>query len=164
MPTALYPGTFDPVTFGHIDIARRAASMFTKVIAVIGENPSKKTFFTADERLNLASDALGDVHNIEVVRYDGLTVNCLNEYSATFIIRGLRALSDFEYEFQMALTNRTLNDAAETVFLMPSAEFIFLNSTMVKQIAKLGGDVSAFVPAHVDRKLKEKYGAAGDRT
>ncbi|MBD3242811.1 MAG: pantetheine-phosphate adenylyltransferase [Chitinivibrionales bacterium] len=156
MPVALYPGTFDPITFGHIDIARRAASIFNKIIAVVAENPSKKTTFTAEERLAMAREALNDVDNIEVVRYDGLTVNCMREYRATFIVRGLRALSDFDYEFQMALTNRSMNSAAETVFLMPSVEYIYLNSTMVKQIAALGGDVGAFVPQSVQQQLHQR--------
>jgi pantetheine-phosphate adenylyltransferase len=157
MPVALYPGTFDPITFGHIDIARRAARMFTKLIAVVSVNPSKKTLFSAEERVEMARRALEDVDNIDVIHYAGLTVNCMREHRATFIIRGMRALSDFDYEFQMALTNRNMNSNAETVFLMPSAEYIFLNSTMVKQIALLGGDVSSFVPAHVRDAL---YGAA----
>jgi len=156
MPVALYPGTFDPITFGHIDIARRAASIFTKVIAVVAENASKQTTFTADERVALAREAMADVANISVVRYDGLIVNCMREYKATLIIRGLRALSDFDYEFQMAFTNRNMNSSAETVFLMPSADFIYLNSTMVKQIAGLGGDVGAFVPPNVERALHER--------
>jgi pantetheine-phosphate adenylyltransferase len=158
MPVALYPGTFDPITFGHIDIARRAASIFSKVVAVVAENPSKKTTFSAEERLTMAHEALNDVHNIDVVRYDGLTVNCMREYGATFIVRGLRALSDFDYEFQITLTNRSMNSAAETVFLMPSAEYIYLNSTMVKQIASLGGDVGAFVPPSVQQHLYARLG------
>ncbi len=158
MPVALYPGTFDPITFGHIDIARRAASIFKKIIAVVAENPSKKTTFSTEERVSMACEALSDVDNIEVVRYDGLIVNCMREYHATFIVRGLRALSDFDYEFQMALTNRSMNSAAETVFLMPSVEYIYLNSTMVKQIASLGGDVSAFVPPSVQQRLHQRLG------
>jgi pantetheine-phosphate adenylyltransferase len=158
MPIALYPGTFDPITFGHIDIARRAASIFTKVIAVVAENPAKKTLFSTEERVGLARRALADVTNLEVVRYDGLIVNCMRDQKATLIIRGMRALSDFEYEFQMAFTNRNMNSAAETVFLMPSAEYVYLNSTMVKQIANLGGDVSSFVPPHVRAALLDKFG------
>jgi len=157
MPTALYPGTFDPITFGHIDIAGRAASIFNQVIAVVALNPSKQTLFTIEERLGMVQQALGSIPNITVIRYEGLIVDCLREYNATAIIRGLRALSDFEYEFQMALTNRTMNAEAETVFLMPSEKFIYLNSTMVKQIAQLRGDISAFVPHDVHRKLKQKY-------
>lgn len=158
MPIAIYPGTFDPITHGHIDIARRAASIFTKVFAVVAVNPAKKTIFTPDERVGLAKEALADVSNIEVIRYDGLIVDCMRDCRATLIIRGLRALSDFEYEFQMAFTNRNMNASAETVFLMPSAEYVYLNSTMVKQIAGLGGDVSPFVPKHVSQLLKLKLG------
>jgi pantetheine-phosphate adenylyltransferase len=158
MPVALYPGTFDPITNGHVDIVIRAASIFSKVIAVVAENPAKKTLFSAEQRLDLARTALKDIENVEVIRYDGLIVNCMREHDATLLIRGLRALSDFEYEFQMALTNRNMNTAAETVFLMPSAEYIYLNSTMVKQIANLGGDVGAFVPKNVMQSLIEKVG------
>jgi pantetheine-phosphate adenylyltransferase len=156
MPVALYPGTFDPITHGHVDIARRAAGIFTRVIAVVAVNPNKKTLFSADERVAMATTALADVDNIEVVRYDGLIVNCMRDSKATLIIRGLRALSDFDYEFQMAFTNRNMNAAAETVFLMPSAEYIYLNSSMVKQIAGLGGDVSSFVPPVVEQALRQK--------
>jgi len=156
MPIALYPGTFDPITLGHVDIARRAASIFTRVVAVVAVNPVKHTLFSADERVDMARDALGDVSNIEVIRYDGLIVNCMRECRATFIVRGLRALSDFEYEFQMAFANRSMSDSAETVFLMPSAEYIYLNSSMVKQIAELGGAVTAFVPPAVELALARK--------
>jgi pantetheine-phosphate adenylyltransferase len=156
MPTALYPGTFDPITFGHIDIAVRAAKIFKKVIAVVAENPGKDPLFSPKERLAMAREALSDVRNIEVIPYAGLIANCLREHKATVLIRGLRAISDFEYEFQMAFTNRNINQAAETVFLMPSAEFTYLNSSMVKQISRLGGDVSTFVPACVARRLSKK--------
>ncbi|NLD98822.1 MAG: pantetheine-phosphate adenylyltransferase [Fibrobacter sp.] len=157
MRTALYPGTFDPVTYGHIDIAVRAAQIFPKVIAVIAENPSKNPLFTVEERLELAKEVFKDVPQIEVIRYSGLIVNCLREYNASVLIRGLRALSDFESEFQMAFTNRNLHSSSETVFLMPSAEFTYLSSTMVKQIARLGGDIGAFVPECVQRRLQQKY-------
>jgi pantetheine-phosphate adenylyltransferase len=157
MPVAIYPGTFDPITFGHMDIARRAASIFKKVYAVIADNPQKNPVFDVEERFSMAKVALGDIPNLEVIRYSGLIVNCLKELNATAIIRGLRALSDFEYEFQMALTNRNMFEAAETVFLMPNEKFIYLNSTMVKQIARLGGDVHSFVPEHVCRELKKKW-------
>lgn len=156
MPVALYPGTFDPITYGHIDIAVRASRIFKKVIAVVAENPAKNPVFTADERLEMVAECVGDIENIEVVRYDGLIVNCLEKYKATAIIRGLRALSDFDYEFQMAYTNRNMNGKAETVFLMPSAEFTYLNSSMVKQIARLGGDVSSFVPETVRKQLVDR--------
>jgi len=157
MPTALYPGTFDPITFGHIDIAVRAANIFSRVIAVIADNTTKNPLFSVNERLEMARDALAHVPTIEVIAYRGLIANCLEERKATAIIRGLRALSDFEYEFQMAFTNRNINEDAETVFLMPSAKYTYLNSTMVKQIAKFGGDVSGFVPEHVAQRLVGKY-------
>ena len=156
MPTALYPGTFDPITFGHIDIAVRAAEIFKKVIAVVAENPGKDPLFSPKERLDMAREALAHMQNIEVIAYNGLIANCLREHKATVLIRGLRAISDFEYEFQMAFTNRSINESAETVFLMPSAKYTFLNSSMVKQISRLGGDVSAFVPPCVLRHLAKK--------
>jgi pantetheine-phosphate adenylyltransferase len=157
MSTALYPGTFDPITFGHIDIAVRAASIFSKVIAVIADNTTKNPLFSVQERLDMAREALSHVANIEVIVYRGLIANCLVEQKATAIIRGLRALSDFEYEFQMAFTNRNINEDAETVFLMASAKYTYLNSTMVKQIGKFGGDVSGFVPENVALRLIEKF-------
>jgi pantetheine-phosphate adenylyltransferase len=156
MPTALYPGTFDPITFGHIDIAQRAATVFSNVIAVVAENPTKNPLFSSAERLAMAKEAFSDFPNIQVISYGGLIANCLLEQKATVLIRGLRAISDFEYEFQMAFTNRNINQSAETVFLMPSAEYTYLNSSMVKQISRLGGDVSSFVPPCVARRLAEK--------
>lgn len=156
MPIALYPGTFDPITNGHIDIAVRATSIFSKVIAVVAANPSKSPLFSADERVAMAREALKDMPAIEVIKYDGLIVNCMREYSATAIIRGLRAMSDFDYEFQMAFTNRNMNKRAETVFLMPNAEYTYLNSTLVKQIATHRGDISSFVPPVVQQRLYEK--------
>jgi pantetheine-phosphate adenylyltransferase len=160
MPTALYPGTFDPPTFGHIDIAVRAAGIFPRVIAVVADNPNKKErLFSADERLEMVKESVKHIPNIDVIRYDGLIVNCLREYSASVIIRGLRAMSDFDYEFQMAFTNRNMNNEAETIFLMPSVEYTYLNSSMVKQLVKHGGDVRAFVPEHVRLRLIEKIEA-----
>jgi pantetheine-phosphate adenylyltransferase len=156
MPIALYPGTFDPITFGHIDILLRAAKIFGQVIAVVAENPHKNPVFTAKERLEMIEEAVKDNEKIRVITFNGLIANCLKECGATVIIRGMRALSDFDYEFQMAFTNRNMNEEAETIFLMPSAQYIYLNSTMVKEIAKLGGDVSAFVPGHVMKRLLEK--------
>jgi pantetheine-phosphate adenylyltransferase len=158
MKTALYPGTFDPITYGHIDIAKRAAQIFYKVIAVVAENPSKNPLFNITERLEMVKDALKNVPNIEVISYSGLIVNCLQEYNGSAIIRGLRALSDFEYEFQMAYTNRNLHSSAETVFFMPSSEYTYLSSTMVKQIARLNGKITEFVPEHVRIKLQKKFG------
>jgi pantetheine-phosphate adenylyltransferase len=158
MRTAIYPGTFDPITKGHIDIAKRASRIFGKVIAVVAENPSKNPLFSVEERLEMVKDALNDVKNIKVIRYSGLIVNCLKEHNGSAIIRGLRALSDFESEFQMAYTNRNMLSVAETVFLMPSSEYTYLSSTMVKQIARLNGNISDFVPEFVKKKIHEKYG------
>ena len=157
MKAALYPGTFDPVTNGHIDIAVRASRIFPKVIAVIADNPAKMPLFNADERVELARECFKHVPQIEVIKYSGLLVHCLREYNATVMIRGLRALSDFEYEFQLAFTNRSLHSASETVFLMPSAKYTYLSSTMVKQIASLHGDISTFVPECVRQRIEEKY-------
>ena len=157
MSTALYPGTFDPITFGHIDIAVRASQIFSRVIAVVAQNPGKNPLFSVEERLDMVRESLKEVPRIEVISYGGLVVNCVKEQNATVIIRGLRALTDFEYEFQMAYTNRKLFEAAETVFLMPSARYTYLNSTMVKQIARFGGEIGNFVPAYVRDKLLEKF-------
>jgi pantetheine-phosphate adenylyltransferase len=156
MPVAIYPGTFDPVTYGHIDIAIRASKIFQKLYAVVAENPLKAPLFSSGERFEMVQEALKGHKKIEVVTYAGLIANCLRDYKATSIIRGLRALSDFEYEFQMAFTNRNLNEKAETVFLMPSVEYTYLSSSMVKQLIRLGGDVSSFVPDFVQTKLEKK--------
>ncbi|MDR0331364.1 MAG: pantetheine-phosphate adenylyltransferase [Chitinispirillales bacterium] len=156
MPTAIYPGTFDPITYGHIDIAVRASKVFKRVIAVVAVNQSKSPLFTPGERVDMAREALKDLPRIEVIGYSGLIVSCVKEYGASAIIRGLRAMSDFDYEFQMAYTNRNMLESAETVFFMPSAEYTYLNSTLVKQIARHGGDIGAFVPDVVKRRLLEK--------
>ncbi len=161
MSTALYPGTFDPITFGHIDIAVRASQIFSRVIAVVAQNPGKNPLFSVEERLSMVREALKDVPRIEVISFGGLVVNCVKEHNATVIIRGLRALTDFEYEFQMAYTNRKLFEKAETVFLMPSARYTYLNSTMVKQIARFGGEIGNFVPEHVKERLFEKFAPGG---
>ncbi len=157
MPTAIYPGTFDPITNGHIDIAIRASNIFTKVIAVVSENPQKMCLFSPDERYDLVHKSLKNIKNVEVVRHSGLIIDCIDKFKATVIIRGLRALSDFDYEFQMAFTNRQLNSKADTVFLMPSARYTYLSSTMIRQIAQLGGDVKEFLPDCVQKKLVEKF-------
>ena len=158
MPIAIYPGSFDPITYGHIDIAVRASRIFSKVIAVVAPNAAKTNpLFSVTQRIDMVRTALGDIDNIEVVTYDGLIVNCLTDYKATAIIRGLRALSDFEYEFQMAYTNREMLTSAETIFLMPSAKYTYLNSSLVKQISRLGGDVTSFVPPCVQKLLAEKF-------
>ncbi|MCL2689701.1 MAG: pantetheine-phosphate adenylyltransferase [Chitinispirillia bacterium] len=156
MSIALYPGTFDPITFGHIDIAVRASQIFSKVIAVVATNPAKNPLFTPQERVEMAREALKNVPDVEVISYDGLVVDCMREYNATAIIRGLRAVSDIDYEFQMAFTNRKMLESAETVFLMPSAEYVYLSSTLVKQIARHGGEIGQFVPDCVKQRMLEK--------
>ncbi|MCL2220182.1 MAG: pantetheine-phosphate adenylyltransferase [Chitinispirillia bacterium] len=161
MPTALIPGTFDPITYGHIDIAVRASNIFKRVIAVVATNPSKSPMFSADERVDMAKEALAGtgIRRIEVIGYSGLIVNCVMEYGASAIIRGLRAVSDLDYEFQMAFTNRNMLESAETVFLMPSAKYAYLNSTLVRQIASYGGEIGEFVPESVKRRIIEKMSA-----
>jgi len=160
MGTALYPGSFDPITFGHIDIARRASRIFSRVIAVVASNPGKNPLFSVNERIDMVKHSLSDVPNIEVISYSGLIVNCVKQYEASVIIRGLRALTDFEYEFQMAYTNRQLYEPAETVFLMPSARYTYLTASLVRQIGRLNGDISTFAPAYVCQKLSEKFARA----
>ncbi len=158
MPIAIYPGTFDPITLGHIDIAERASAIFTKVIAIVSVNPSKNCLFSDEERLELARRSMAHLDRVEVISYGGLVVDALKEYEASTIIRGVRALSDFDYEFQMAFTNRQLSSSAETVFLMPSAEYTYLSSSLVRNLAQFHGDISRFVPAPVELALNEKFG------
>jgi len=157
MPIALYPGSFDPITNGHIDIAVRAAKIFTEVIVIVADNLQKTCLFSVDERLEMVRESLKDIKNISAAKHRGLVVECIEAYKATVIIRGLRALSDFDYEFQMAFTNRELNSRADTVFLMPSVNYTYLSSTMIRQIAQLGGEVKGMLPECVRRKLVEKY-------
>lgn len=157
MAVALYPGSFDPITNGHIDIAIRASNIFKKVIVVVADNPQKKCLFTIEERVEMVRESLKRIKNMEVVRYRGLIVGCVDQYKASVIIRGLRALSDFDYEFQMAFTNRELNSRADTVFLMPSAKYTYLSSTMIREIAQLGGEVRGLLPECVREKLIDKY-------
>jgi len=153
---AIYPGTFDPPTKGHLDILRRACKLFDRLIVVVAENPQKVPFFSAKERLDLLRSLTGDMEEVEVEILKGLVANYARKKGAVAIIRGLRAISDFEYEFQMALTNRHLNPRVETVFLMPSKNYTFLNSTLVKNIAELGGELSSFVPPLVQEFIHKK--------
>lgn len=161
MQVALYPGTFDPVTNGHIDIAQRASNIFGRIIAVVADNPTKKCLFSVEERHEIAVEAFSSIKNLEVIRYGGLIADCVDEYGAIAIIRGLRALSDFDYEFQMAFTNRQLNMRADTVFFMPSARYTYLSSTLVRQLAQFGGNVSTMLPECVVRRLEKKFGTTG---
>ena len=164
MPIALYPGTFDPITNGHIDIAVRASCIFKKIVTVVADNPQKNCLFTVEERMDMVQKSLKKIKNIEVVKYSGLIVDCIEKYKATAIIRGLRALSDFDYEFQMAFTNRELNSKADTVFLMPSAKYTYLSSTMIREIAQLGGEVRELLPDCVRKKLLEKFKTTKSKT
>lgn len=154
---AIYPGTFDPVTLGHIDVLQRAAGIFDKVVISVSESSSKKTLFTLEERIELIKKAAGKIKNIEVDKFKGLLVKYAERKKAAAVIRGLRAVSDFEYEFQMALTNRKISSKVETVFFMPNEKYSFISSTLVKEIAALGGNVKSFVPEAVWQQLKKKY-------
>ena len=147
MSIAICPGSFDPVTNGHLDIIRRAAKLFDRVIVVVMINAAKTTLFTREERTDLLRRATADIPNVEVDSYGGLLADYAAEKGATAIVKGLRAVSDFEYEFQMALTNRKLNPDTETVFLTTKAENLYLSSSLIKQIAGFGGDISDFIPA-----------------
>ena len=156
MKTAIYPGTFDPVTYGHVDVAERAARLFDKVIICVATNSSKAPIFNGNERVQLVREAVKKIKNIEVEEFDGLLVEYARAKKADVIVRGLRAVSDFEYEFQMALTNRKLCADIDTVFLMPDEKYTYLNSSIVREIAKFGGNVSEFVPPHVQKELLKK--------
>lgn len=147
MKTAVCPGSFDPVTLGHIDIIKRAAAIFDHVIVVVMNNAAKRAMFTQEERVDFLRQATAGITNVEVDCYDGLLAEYARQRGANVIVKGLRALSDFEYEFQMALTNRKLNPNAETVFLTTSAQYMYLSSSLVKQIAQLGGDIRDLVPS-----------------
>lgn len=144
--TAICPGSFDPVTYGHLDIITRAAGMFEKLIVVVASNATKKCSFSPEERVEMIKKCVCDLSNVEVVHFDGLLAEYAAKVGANAIIKGLRAMSDFEYEFQMALTNKELNPQVETLFLTTSAQNMYLSSSMVKQIASMGGDISHFVP------------------
>ncbi len=154
---AIYPGTFDPITNGHIDVIQRALNIFDKVVIVIARNPRKQTIFSEKERLALIRESLLNYNNIEITATDKLTVEFAKSISAKAIIRGIRAVSDFEYEFQIALMNRKLCPEIATIFLMPNEKYTYLNSSIVRELARYGADVSEFVPTCVSQKLKEKF-------
>lgn len=153
---AVFPGTFDPFTNGHLDLTRRAARLFDKVVVAIAENPGKGTLFTTEERTEMIREVLGRMKRVEVVAFSDLVVACAKRAGAMVMIRGLRAVSDFEFEFQMALMNRRLSPALEVAFLMPSQRYTYLNSTLVKEVARLGGRVTGLVPLAVERRLKQR--------
>lgn len=158
MKIAIYPGTFDPITNGHLDIIERASKMFDKVIVTVAVNSSKTPMFTADERVALVRAALKDqkIKNVTVEQFSGLLVNFARKKNASALIRGLRAVSDFEYEFQMALMNRKLAPKITTVFLMPHEKYTYLNSSIIREVARLGGDVKEMVPQAVHKALHQK--------
>jgi len=160
MPVAaMYPGTFDPITLGHEDLVRRAAGIFERVVVAIAADPgSKAPMFSIDERVELARAALEGEKNIEVRRYGGLTVDFAKEHKLSIIVRGLRAVADFEYEFQLATMNRHLTEEVETVFLTPTDTYTFISSTLVREIATLGGDITEFVSPTVKKALLAKVG------
>ena len=153
---AIYPGTFDPITRGHEDLVRRAAGMFDKLILAIAESPAKQPRFPLADRVEMAQEILGDVKNVEIVGFNTLLMDFVHEQGAKVIVRGLRAVSDFEYEFQMAGMNRSLYPEVETVFLTPGEQYMFISATMVREIALLGGDVSKFVQPCVNKRLRAK--------
>ena len=158
MKIGIYPGSFDPITYGHIDIIERAAIITDKLIVSVLDNPDKNPLFTVEERVAMIKEAVKGKANIEVESFAGLTVDYCKLKNATFMIRGLRAVTDFEYELQLAETNRVLYDKVDTVFLLTNLNYAYLSSSAVKQVLKYGGDVSKFVPKYVEDRLREKYG------
>jgi pantetheine-phosphate adenylyltransferase len=162
MHTAVYPGTFDPITNGHIDLVKRAVILFDHVVVAVAADTGKKPVCGLDERVELARRALADVERISVVPFEGLLVSFCREQGARVLLRGLRAVSDFEYEFQLAGMNRRLAPEIETIFLTPAEQYTFISSTLVREIARLGGDVSEFVHPEVQRALNEKFCAGSD--
>ncbi len=155
--TAIYPGTFDPITNGHLDLIARASRVYARVIVAIAVNRDKSPLLSIDERVELVKQVTTEYNNVDVIGFDTLLVECARKYGADVILRGLRAVSDFEYEFQLAGMNRRLSPDLETMFLTPAEQYEFISSSMIREIAKLGGDVSSFVPDVVRQKLIEKY-------
>lgn len=155
--TAVYPGTFDPITNGHLDIIERASSLFNKVIVTVAVNTTKTPLFTKEERKDMIENVTSGFGNVEVDVFDGLLVDYSQKKQASVIIRGLRAISDFEYEFQMSLTNRKLAPGINTIFLMPNEKYTYLNSSLIRELAKFNADITDFVPEYVLKKLKDKF-------
>src|SRR6202011_346829 len=157
MRRAIYPGSFDPVTNGHLDVVERARKLFDEVIVAVAHNDAKQALFTLQERLDLLRETFGKIDNVRIASFNGLLVDFAVREKAGAVIRGLRAVSDFEFEFQMALMNRKLEGAVEAIFLMPKEDYTYLSSRLVKEIARLGGDVSSFVPPLVAKALAQKF-------
>ena len=157
MRTVIYPGSFDPITNGHLDVIQRAAKLFDRVVVAVAQNDSKRPLFSLAERLALVQAAVGHLPHVEADSFDGLLIEYAERRHAQAIVRGLRAVSDFEFEFQLALMNRNLDERIETIFMMPKDTYTFLSSRTVKEIARLGGDVSCFVPTYVRDALAKKF-------
>jgi pantetheine-phosphate adenylyltransferase len=157
MKKAVYPGMFDPVTNGHLDVIKRGSIIFDKLVISVGCNPLKEALFSVEDRMEMIKNNVRDFKNVEVDCFGGMLVDYLKKQHTNIILRGIRTVSDFEYEFQRALTNRVLNKEVETVFVMTSEQYSFLNSTLIKEAVSLGGSVSQFVPPDVERRLKEKF-------
>jgi pantetheine-phosphate adenylyltransferase len=153
---AIYPGTFDPVTYGHIDLIKRASRIFDKVIVSVAHNKSKGVLFSVAERVSMLEDAVREIKNVEIDHFEGLVVDYVKRSGSRVMIRGLRMLSDFEYEFQMALTNRKLADNIETIFMMPHEDYSYISSKLIKEAASLGADVSNFLPKKTEMALRKK--------
>ena len=159
MIKAVYPGTFDPLTRGHEDLVRRASTLFDSLILAVADSKAKRTFFTMEERVAMAREVLGELKNVEIVGFSGLLIDFVRQHGARVVLRGLRAVSDFEYEFQLAGMNRSLYPDFETMFLTPSEQHMFISATLVREIASLGGDVSKFVHPSVQIRLSKKVKA-----
>ena len=157
MRRAIYPGSFDPITNGHLDVIERARKLFDEVIVAVAHNDEKQPLFALEERLDLLQETVGRIDSVRIAQFDGLLVDFAVQQEAVAVIRGLRAVSDFEFEFQMALMNRKLQGAVETIFLMPKEEYTYLSSRIIKEIARLGGDVSSFVPMTAAKALGRKF-------
>ncbi|HAK06881.1 MAG TPA: pantetheine-phosphate adenylyltransferase [Spartobacteria bacterium] len=157
MRRAIYPGSFDPITNGHLDVIERARKLFDEVIVAVAHNDEKEALFSLEERLRFLQDSIGKIDKVRIAQFDGLLVEFAVAQKASAVIRGLRAVSDFEFEFQMALMNRKLETGVETIFLMPKEEYTYLSSRIIKEIARLGGDVSSFVPPAVSKALVRKF-------
>jgi len=154
---AIYPGTFDPITDGHLDLILRASKLFSEVIVAIATNQGKAPLFSLDDRVTMAEEVTSHLPNVTIIGFSNLLVDCAKEYNADVVLRGLRAVSDFEYEFQMAGMNRRLSPELETMFLTPAEQYEFISSSMIREIAKLKGDVSSFVPKCVEERLIKKF-------
>ena len=162
MKTAVYPGSFDPATNGHIDVIERALKLFDRIIVAVGDNPGKKPLFTTEERIAMLEESTKHLKNIGIDSFSGLLLDFVKSKKSGIIIRGLRAVSDFEFEFQRALMNRVVDDEIETVFIMTKEHYVYLNSSIIKEISMFGGNINGMVPEIVEKKLKEKFSGKGN--